>query len=38
LLFSTADEVLEKSFRNAIIGDREITLWVKNRRADHWLP
>ena len=30
LLFATAVEVIEKSFRAAIIGDREMALWVNH--------
>jgi hypothetical protein len=27
----------QNAFRNASIGSAEMTLWVRNRRADHWL-
>ena len=27
-----------KVFRNASIDGGEVTFWVMNRRADHWLP
>jgi hypothetical protein len=28
----------ERAFRNAPICGGEVTLWVMNRRAGHWLP
>jgi hypothetical protein len=27
-----------QTFRNAAIDGTEMTLWVMNRLADHWLP
>jgi hypothetical protein len=37
-LLATADTVIECTFRTASIDGGEMTLWVMNRRADHWLP
>jgi hypothetical protein len=32
-LLARADEVIEQTFRKAVIGGREMTLWVNNGRA-----
>jgi hypothetical protein len=32
------DEVIERTFRTAAFGGRKVSLWVMNRRANHWLP
>jgi hypothetical protein len=35
-LLVAAEEVIEYAFRNAAIDGRKVSLWVMNRRADHW--
>jgi len=34
----TTPEIRGGAYRSAVIGGRKRTLWVMNRRADHWPP